>query len=118
GFMMLVEGLGWRVSAICALRASDVDTSATAAAPHGRIYKRAETDKQGMSGWIPMSKSVREGVERVRTANPAIGESPMFPLPRATVEASNGGEMPKAWTRFYAAALLERAERAAKLEPV
>jgi hypothetical protein len=117
GFMALVEGLGWRVSALCALRACDVDVSASPAAPHGRIYKRADADKQGMSGWVPMSQSVRAGVDRIRAAKPAIGEAPLFPAPRAVVDAPQG-EMPKAWTRHHAAALLERAEKAAKLDAV
>src|SRR5690606_8619828 len=36
-FLDLVEALGWRVSAICQLWASDIDRSTDAAAPHGRI---------------------------------------------------------------------------------
>ena len=115
--MLLVEGLGWRVSAICALRASDVDLKASPAAPNGRIYKRAANDKEGMSGWLPMSQSVRAGIDRIRAANPAIGELPLFPAPRAKEEHERG-KIPKAWTRHYARALLERAEKAAKLSKV
>lgn len=118
GFMMLVEGLGWRVSAICALRASDVDLKPSPAAPHGRIHKRAANDKEGMGGWLPMSASVRAGIDRIRAANAAIGERPLFPAPRALVEVPDVGKMPKPWTRHYARALLERAERAAELGKV
>lgn len=115
--MMLVEGLGWRISAICQLRACDADLRATPATPHGRIHRRAETDKMGKDRWIPMSPTVREAIDRVQTVNPAIGEWPLFPAPRATVEIPQG-EIPKAWTRHYARALLERAETAAKLPKV
>ena len=45
-FLDLVEALGWRVSAICQLWASDIDRSMSAAAPHGRIRKRGEVDKE------------------------------------------------------------------------
>lgn len=117
GFMILVEALGWRVSAICQLRACDVDLKTSTATPHGRIFKRAETDKMGVSHWLPMSPSVRAGIDRIRAVNPAIGEWPLFPAPRAKVEIPQG-EIPKAWTRHYARALLERAEGAAKLEKV
>lgn len=34
-----VEGLGWRVSAICQLRACDIDRKAAPLAPHGRILE-------------------------------------------------------------------------------
>ena len=118
GLLMLVEGLGWRISALCALRASDVDLRKTKATPFGRILKRAETDKEGVSGWVPMSESVRSGVDRIRAVNPALGEWPLFPAPRATTEIEGRGEIPKAWTRHHARKLLERAEKLAKLEKI
>jgi hypothetical protein len=73
-----------------------------------------------MSGWVPMSAAVRAGIDRIRAVNPAIGEWPLFPVPRATVEIPQG-EMPKAWTRHHghhARKVLERAERLAKLSKV
>ncbi|HEY4131678.1 MAG TPA: hypothetical protein VGM50_13750 [Gemmatimonadaceae bacterium] len=117
GFMMLVESLGWRVSAICQLRACDVDVRASAAAPHGRLHRRAETDKMGRDRWIPLAPSARAALDRIRSVNPALGEWPLFPAPRATIEIPQG-EIPKSWTRHYARALLERAEIAAELEKV
>ena len=115
--MILVEGLGWRVSAICQLRACDVELRATRTSPHGRLFKRPETDKEEIGGWIPMSAEVRAGVDRILAANPAIGEWPLFPAPRATAPAANG-KIPKPWTRHYARALLERAEKRAKLDKI
>jgi integrase len=109
--------LGWRISAICALRACDVDLKATPVAPHGRVFKRSETDKEGMSGWVPLSASVREGIDRIRAVNPAVGEFPLFPAPRATTEIPQG-EIPKSWTRHHARKLLERAEGLAKLAKI
>jgi integrase len=143
GFLGLVEALGWRVSAICALRWSDVDLSPSAASPHGRLYKRAETDKQGHSGWIPLSPSARASIDRVRVQNPGVGEMPLFPAPRARVEGAvrqpattvgtddsnvialptavkasslnDSTEIPKPWSRHHARKLLERAETRAEV---
>jgi integrase len=123
GFMTLVEGLGWRVSAICALRAKDVDLTAYPAAPFGRVYKNPATDKEGAGGWVPMSESVRQGVDRIRDANPSIGDWPLFPAPRAREEVQSPvgtalPPIPKSWTRHHARKLLERAEKLAKLDPI
>ena len=52
-----------------------------------------------------------------RAVNPAIGEWPLFPAPRAKEEHERG-KIPKAWTRHYARALLERAECSAKLPKI
>jgi hypothetical protein len=103
-FLDLVEGLGWRVTAICELRATDVDLTATDARPYGRIRKRAETDKMGVAQWVPMSAGVRSAVLAALERNAAIGEAPLFPAP------SREGP----WTRYHARDLLERAEKAAR----
>jgi hypothetical protein len=122
---------------------ANVDLKGSPAAPHGRIFKRAETDKEGVSGWVPLSESVRSGIDRIRAVNPALGESPLFPAPRAREKArapqpaaaanatnvvalpvTGAGsaarvtEVPKPWTRHYSRALLERAEGLANLGKV
>jgi hypothetical protein len=93
-FLDLVEGLGWRVSAICELRATDMDLT----------VKRAETDKMGVAQWVPMSAPVRSAVLAALERHAAIGEAPLFPAP--------GRDGP--WTRYHARDLLERAEKAAR----
>jgi hypothetical protein len=141
GFMMLVEALGWRVSAICVLLASHIDLSESPIAPHGRIFKNPAADKEGAGGWIPMSKSVRSAVDRIRSVNPAIGDWPLVPAPKArrSIETvatvvdepmiqptgetgarapSGASEIPKAWTRHHARKLLGRAEAMAKLPAI
>jgi integrase len=112
-FMELVEGLGWRLSAICGLRASDVDRKVTSTAPFGRLHKRADTDKEGESAWVPIGDSVRAAVDAVVERNLSIGDRPLFPAPKATV-----GDAPKPWSRHHASKLLARAEKAAKLAPL
>jgi hypothetical protein len=107
-FLDLVEALGWRVSAICQLWASDIDRSTSATAPHGRIRKRGEVDKEGVEMWVPMSEDVRRAVDQLLERNPAIGDTPLFSAP------GNGtGRRPKAWSRWHARDLHERAQRAA-----
>lgn len=78
-FLDLVEGLGWRVTAICELRATDVDLTVNDARPDGRLRKRAETDKMGVAQWVPMSPSVRAAVLAALERNAAIGEAPCSP---------------------------------------
>jgi integrase len=121
-FMGLVEGLGWRVSAICALRNSDVDLKGTPSTPHGRIQKRPEFDKEGVGGWLPMSESVRAAVECARSSNSTIlAEWPLFPAPIARTEIEQEArtiEVPKSWSRYHARSLLSRAEMKAGLDPL
>lgn len=106
-FMDLLEGLGWRVSAIRHLQARDLDLSARPGAPHGRILKREETDKMGVEQWVPMSRSVREAIDTILKLNPVAGEAYLFPAPKAEG---------KPWGQRYTWGLLRKAERAAKVE--
>ena len=107
-FLDLVEALGWRVSAICQLWASDIERTTSTTAPNGRIRKRGEVDKEGVEMWVPMSEDARRAVDLVLERNPAIGDTPLFP-------ASEGGKgrRPKSWSRWHARDLHERAQRAA-----
>lgn len=108
-FLDLVEGLGWRVSAVCQLRASDFDTRQDGAAPFGRIRKRGETDKEGIEMWLPMSGQVRDaGVTAIQRSG-AVGDAYLFPARRRPGQP---------WSRFYARSLLQRAEQAAGLSPL
>src|SRR5205085_4166539 len=77
--MDLAEALGWRVSALWALRASDYDRRTTDATPNGRLLKRAATDKVGVEMWVPLSESARDAIERALQVNPCVGEMPLFP---------------------------------------
>lgn len=86
-FLDLLESLGWRVSAICQLWASDVDRSKSPAAPHGRIRKRGDVDKEGVEMWVPMSEDTRRAIELLLDRNPAIGDTPLFSAPG--LEAGN-----------------------------
>lgn len=108
-FLVLVESLGWRVSALCATKASDLDLKKTKTAPYGRIHKRGETDKEGADEWVPLSKEARAAIDMLRKRNPVIGDQYLFPAPKARG---------KPWSRWHARDLLERAEAEAELDPV
>jgi len=112
-FLDVIEGLGWRVSAICLLQASDVDRKRDKTAPHGRLKKRGDVDKEGVEMWIPLSENVRAALDRAIAANSVIGDLPIFQLPRASRPGA-----PRPWTRWHARDLLERAEQLAGLEHV
>jgi len=107
-FLDLVEVLGWRVSAICQLWASDIERSTSATAPHGRVRKRGEVDKEGVGMWVPMSEEARRALDQVQERNPAIGDTPLFRAPQG-----RKGRRPKGWSRWHARDLHERAQRAA-----
>ncbi len=111
-FLDLVETLGWRVSAICQLWASDLDRTISLTAPNGRIRKRGEVDKEGVEMWVPMSESARRAVDALLEHTPAIGDTPLFPAPEGKSRGRKR-RRPKSWSRWHARDLHERAQRAA-----
>lgn len=109
-FLDLVEGLGWRVSAICNLQRSDIDRQRDEDAPNGRIRKRGETDKEEVDMWVPLSESCRAAVDLILERNPVIGDLYLFPAKR-----KRETDRPAPWSRYYARDLLYRAEKLAKV---
>jgi integrase len=108
-FLDLVEGLGWRVTALCRLRATDLDLTTSSAAPYGRIRKRGENDKEGVEMWVPMPDNVRAAVLSLLEHRPVVGEAYLFPAP---------SDPARPWTRYHARDLLLAAERRAGLTPL
>lgn len=105
-FLALVDALGWRVSALCQLRAEDVDRSAGPYTPYGRVRKRAETDKTGVEMWVPFSEPARAALDRLPWP---VSGGYLFPSPRRRGSP---------WRREHARDLLERCEAAAGLRPL
>src|SRR5690606_28636454 len=81
-------------------------------APHGRIRKRGEVDKEGVEMWVPMSESARRAVAALLEHTPAIGDTPLFPAPEGRAKGRKR-RRPKSWSRWHARDLHERAQRAA-----
>lgn len=102
----LAEALGWRIMALCQLQAADLDLSARPGhgppdAPHGRIRKRGEADKQGVEMWVPLSPAARAAAETLLERRPAVGRAWLFPSPRSEL---------KHWSIVHAHRLHRRAQ--------
>lgn len=104
GFLALLDGLGWRVSAICGICGSDIDFTPAPWHPHGRIRKNHLVDKNGVGDWIPMSRYVAAAVRRVlaRSGVPEGEPRYLFSAPR---------RRGRPWSRYHVRDMLDRAER-------
>ena len=96
-FLMLVESLGWRVTPICEVMATDFDPERTRTRPHGRLLKRAETDKVGVRRWTIIPADARAAIE---DALHRSGIGYLFPSPK---------NPQRPWSRHYARSLLMKA---------
>lgn len=76
----IVVGTGRRISAVCNLRAEDLDRSKEA--PWGGINWPADTDKMGKAWRCPISATVREALEDALRKRPAVGPGWLFPSPK------------------------------------
>lgn len=104
-FLALVEALGWRRSAVCSLRVSDFDPERTKARPHGRLLKRAESDKVGVERWTIINADARAALEDAIRLTQRVGDQWVFPSPRLRGES---------WSPSYATSLLRQAYEDAK----
>ncbi len=105
-FMQLVESLGWRVSAICQIQASDFDPTRTPKWPHGRLLKRGESDKMGVERWTVLGRDARAGLEAALRSGKQVGATWLFPAPK---------DSERPWTRHYATKLLRKAHELAEI---
>lgn len=108
-FLDLVEATGWRVSALCQLRASDVRLTRSETAPYGALHKRGETDKEGEDAWVPVSERAAGALLALVKGQQRVGDVWLF-------QAVQDAGAP--WSRHYARDLLRRAEQLAGLEPL
>lgn len=104
--LLLSESLGWRVSALCQLRAVDFDLTSRPRAPFGRIKKREETDKEGVDAWVPLPEAAQRAARRLVRQRGAIGKVYLFPSAR---------NPQKPWTKDHAQKLHKRAQYEAGL---
>lgn len=111
GFMDLVVGLGWRVSALACLHLTDLDRTAHEDAPHGWILKRAEFDKMGVEAYVPIPTWLALRVDELLAQRATLElKSPwLFPSP---------AKPDRHWTKDYVKDRLASAERRAGLEPI
>lgn len=100
--LVVAEGTGRRISAIRALRWSDIDLR------HETIRWRAATDKRGYEQVVPISPPVREALLVCQRGQGSIGDTPVFPSPQ---------DAKRPCSRHLLDAWLRRAYRRAKLTP-
>ena len=76
--LILANGTGRRISAICQLRFQDLRLDR---GPVGSIRWPADTDKMGKESTVPVSREVREVIDEILRDRPGVGEAPLFPSP-------------------------------------
>ena len=74
--LILANGTGRRISAICSLRFADLRLGV---GPHGSIRWPADTDKMGVESVVPITTDVREVLDRIQREQPGMGAPPLFP---------------------------------------
>jgi len=111
GFMDLVVGLGWRVTAISCLHVSDIDRKVRDKAPNGRILKRWEFDKQGYQHYVPISDWLAPKLDDLLKRRKRLKVQSPWLFPRV----SNPSQP---WDRGYAKYRLQVAERKAELDRI
>lgn len=111
GFMDLAVGLGWRMSALTCLHIKDVDRKPRDKAPHGRVLRREEFDKEGYDTYVPISAwlAIRIDALLERRRDLGVKSQWLFPKVRKPDEP---------WTKDYVRERLEVAERRAGLDPI
>jgi hypothetical protein len=91
----VVNDTGRRISAVLALRHEDLRLDQ---GPHGSICWPADTDKLKREWLVPMSKEVRQAINRARLRSPESDKGPsyLFPSPRSP-SAPVSKELASAW---------------------
>lgn len=105
-FALIGNELDWRVSAVCAIRISEIDFNSYPDAPAGRLYKNPLVDKENVGGWIPLTPRARRALQRAVRRRGAIGDVYLFESPKRPGQP---------WRRQHARDLLERAETLAQV---
>lgn len=100
----IVAGTGRRISAVLALRYSDLQLDS--GPPLGAIRWPANTDKGRKEWTVPINAQVRAAVDRVLAERPGIGAAHLFPSP---------GDPAKPVSKELASAWLRKAEELAKV---
>ena len=77
--LILANGTGRRISAICSLKFADLRPNL---GPHGSIRWPADTDKMGLESVVPVTREVREVLDRIQRERPGMGAAPLFPGPK------------------------------------
>lgn len=108
--LQLTASLGWRIDAVCRIQLEDLSLMPRKDAPHGRLLKRADSDKTGREMWVPLSAEAKQAIGlaiEAQEVRPLRGY--LFPAPR-----KKGSH----FLKEVAIKLLHEAERLADVEVV
>ena len=105
----LAVATGRRISAVCQLRAENIDFSTSEKVPWGGIEWPGETDKEGKAWRAPISADARKALQAALLKRQVTGPGWLFPAP---------GDPSKPLRSSMAAKWLRRAEALAELEPL
>lgn len=111
GFLRLHDGIGWRVTALCNVKASEVSLAPSDGMPYGFIRKNADVDKKGKGQEVPLSRHTNATLKRllrIRGLKPG-DDAYIFPAPKNSQ---------KPWSRWHARDLMNRAEKVAGIAHV
>lgn len=111
GFMDLLVGLGWRVSALTQVHLEDVDLRPSKDAPNGQILKRQEYDKKGYEQYVPISDWLAPRLQDLLTRRRVLGVKSQWLFPKVT-------DPQRSWDLYYVTCLIRIAEDRAGLEPL
>lgn len=110
-FVRIHDGLGWRVTAICNIRACELHLEAIDGMPYGYILKNPHVDKRGVGQRVPLSRHLRASFVRLLRLRGLSTESEDF-----LFSAKKAQERP--WSRWHIRDLYKRAEKAARIAPI
>lgn len=108
-FLRLLDLLGWRVTGLCYVRASDLLLTPGIGVPYGAVRKNPWVDKSNCDDLVPLTRHSRAVVLRLLKRLGLRAGEPHFLFPSIKDET-------RPWSRWHFRDLLERAEKAAKVE--
>jgi hypothetical protein len=110
-FVRLHDAFGWRVTAICNIKASDVSLTPADGMPYGSIRKNPKVDKESVGQRVPLSRHARATLKRLlRIRGLAPGQDAyLFAAPK---------DERRPWSRWRERDLRKRAEKEAGIGPI
>jgi hypothetical protein len=110
-FIRLHDNLGWRVTPMCAIKASEVSLERSATWPWGYVIKNQYVDKEGVGQRVPLSKHAYYTLLRIFQRRKIVpgDDAYLFPA-KLDVQAR--------WTRWHVRDLQLAAEKLAGISPI
>lgn len=107
-YIRLHDALGWRVTAVCSIKASEVCLQPHDGMPYGYVRKNPAVDKEAVGQRVPLSRLAQATFKRLlRLRGAAAGDDKfLFAGPK---------DVSRPWLRWYVRDLTNRAERLAEI---